>query len=39
MVELTLIGGAQNIGTKVKKDEKKKDKSKTGGFRGLKGIM
>jgi hypothetical protein len=34
------IGGAQNIGKKVKdKDQKKPGTSKTGGFRGLKGIM
>ncbi|KAF2188188.1 hypothetical protein K469DRAFT_737553 [Zopfia rhizophila CBS 207.26] len=34
------IGGAQNIGKKVKDKELKKDKqAKTGGFRGLKGIM
>ncbi|KAH7398250.1 Hamartin protein-domain-containing protein [Pyrenochaeta sp. MPI-SDFR-AT-0127] len=33
-------GGAQNIGKKVKdKDQKKPGSSKTGGFRGLKGIM
>lgn len=33
-------GGAQNIGKKVKdKDPKKAAPSKTGGFRGLKGIM
>ncbi|KAF1846742.1 uncharacterized protein K460DRAFT_129390 [Cucurbitaria berberidis CBS 394.84] len=33
-------GGAQNIGKKVKdKDQKKPVSSKTGGFRGLKGIM
>jgi hypothetical protein len=33
-------GGAQNIGKKVKeKEQKKPSSSKTGGFRGLKGIM
>ncbi|KAF1839354.1 hypothetical protein BDW02DRAFT_148800 [Decorospora gaudefroyi] len=33
-------GGAQNVGKKVKeKDQKKSSSSKTGGFRGLKGIM
>ncbi|KAG9194533.1 hypothetical protein G6011_04568 [Alternaria panax] len=33
-------GGAQNIGKKVKeKEQKKPASSKTGGFRGLKGIM
>ncbi|KAJ4368164.1 hypothetical protein N0V83_006520 [Neocucurbitaria cava] len=33
-------GGAQNIGKKVKdKEQKKAGSSKTGGFRGLKGIM
>lgn len=34
-------GGAQNIGKKVKdpKEPKKPGQSKTGGFRGLKGIM
>jgi hypothetical protein len=44
-----VLGGAQNIGKKVKdkdeegkKEKEKKDKDKdkrTGGFRGLKGIM
>lgn len=35
-----MIGGAQNIGKKVKdKEQKKPGPSKTGGFRGLKGIM
>jgi hypothetical protein len=33
-----MIGGAQNI-SKKKKEEKKPGSSKTGGFRGLKGIM
>lgn len=34
------IGGAQNIGKKVKdKDQRKPSSSKTGGFRGLRGIM
>ncbi|KAF2855782.1 hypothetical protein T440DRAFT_513874 [Plenodomus tracheiphilus IPT5] len=32
-------GGAQNIGKKKEKDAKKPSSSKTGGFRGLKGIM
>ncbi|KAF2631096.1 hypothetical protein BU25DRAFT_437652 [Macroventuria anomochaeta] len=33
-------GGAQNIGKKVKdKEQKKSSSSKTGGFRGLRGIM
>ncbi|KAF9694616.1 hypothetical protein EKO04_007429 [Ascochyta lentis] len=32
-------GGAQNIGKKVKDKEQKKSSSKTGGFRGLRGIM
>jgi hypothetical protein len=33
-------GGAQNIGKKVKdKDQRKPSSSKTGGFRGLRGIM
>jgi hypothetical protein len=34
-----LIGGAQNISKKKDKDPKKPSSSKTGGFRGLKGIM
>ncbi|KAI8942650.1 hypothetical protein NX059_000703 [Plenodomus lindquistii] len=32
-------GGAQNIGKKKEKETKKPSSSKTGGFRGLKGIM
>ncbi|KAF1919814.1 Hamartin protein-domain-containing protein [Ampelomyces quisqualis] len=32
-------GGAQNISKKKEKDQKKPGSSKTGGFRGLKGIM
>lgn len=34
-----ILGGAQNIGKKVKEKEKEKEKQKTGGFRGLKKIM
>ena len=36
-----ITGGAQNIGKKVKEKEQKKESkpAKTGGFRGLKGIM
>ena len=38
-----VLGGAQNIGKKKEKDKEKEAKkassSKTGGFRGLKGIM
>lgn len=40
------LGGAQNIGKKVKEKEEKREKElkkqagqKSGGFRGLKGIM
>lgn len=33
------IGGAQNISKKKDKEPKKPTSTKTGGFRGLKGIM
>jgi hypothetical protein len=32
-------GGAQNIGKKIKEKEEKKKQAKSGGFRGLKGIV